>query len=78
MHHVHVTTAPRCNSPWPGTITADELRDALKQKGSLLKAEELKVRTVAAETADCWLYESSRALAQLDEIGAAGCLQANV
>ena len=40
-HHHHHHQSPM--HTYEGTITADELREALKQKGSLLKPEELQV-----------------------------------
>ena len=43
----------------PGTITAEELREALKQKGSLMKAEELEglLKLIDQDESGCIDYE---------------------
>ena len=45
--------------PPPGTITAEELREALKQKGSLMKAEELEglLKLIDQDESGCIDYE---------------------
>lgn len=57
-HRSHCPPPPPPH-PCPGTITAEELREALKQKGSLMKAEELEglLKLIDQDESGCIDYE---------------------